>query len=101
MSYKSIRVWDGANWQLVGAQIPQVLDAYGTQSVTLTSGTATSTVTFAANTFLSAPLVFTQVTGANNATIRLSSVTASGFSAVVTGTGTDAVTFSWFAVQPE
>jgi hypothetical protein len=100
-TYKSIRVWDGTAWLPVGAQVPQTLEAYGTQSVDLTAGAATRSVTFTAGTFISAPLVFVQLTGANNATIRVSSVTTSGFSAVITGTGTDTVTFSWFAVQPE
>jgi hypothetical protein len=101
MSYKRIRVWDGSTWQQIGAQIPQVLEAYGTGSVTLSSGTATTTINFAPATFVAAPLVFTQLRGSNNATIRVSAVTTTGFTVVVTGTGTDAVSFSWFAVQPE
>lgn len=100
-TYKSIRVWDGTEWVPVGAQVPQTLEAYGTQSVALTAGTATRSVTFTAGIFVSAPLVFTQLTGSNNATIRVSSVTTSGFSAVLTGTGAETITFSWFAVQPE
>jgi hypothetical protein len=101
MSYKRIRVWDGTTWQQVGAQVPQVLEAYGSETESLVSGAATITVTFAEGTFGEAPLVFTQLTGANSAVIRVTSVTDEGFSAAITGTGTDEISFSWFAVQPE
>lgn len=100
-TYKRIKVYDGTTWQFVGAQIPQLLEAYGSASVELVAGTATESVVFAANTFIDAPLVFTQLTGTANATLRVSAVDEEGFSVVVTGTGTDTVTFSWFAVQPE
>lgn len=101
MSYKRIRVWDGTTWQQVGAQVPQVLEAYGSESVTLTAGTATETFSWLAGAFGEAPLVFTQLTGSADAVIRVTSVTEDNFSVVITGSGTDTITFSWFAVQPE
>lgn len=99
-TYKRVKVWDGTTWQYVGAQIPQAVEAYGSESSTLTAGAATKAVTFTAGTFTSTPLVFTQVTGANSATIRVAA-TSSGFTATIAGTGTDTVTFDWFAIQPE
>jgi hypothetical protein len=100
-TYKRIKVYDGTTWQFVGAQIPQLLDAYGNGSAELVSGTATETVTFVEGVFIDAPLVFTQLTGTANATLRVSEVDENGFSVVITGTGTDTVTFNWFAVYPE
>lgn len=99
-TYKRIKVWDGSTWQLVGAQIPQVLEAYGNSSVTLSSGTATTTITFTAGTFSDVPLVFTQVTGANSADIKLTA-TEDDFTVTVSGSGSDVITFNWFAIQPE
>lgn len=99
-TYKRVKVWDGTEWQYVGAQIPQAVDAYGSETTSLTTGVGTKSVTFTAGTFSSTPLVFTQVTGANPATIRVSA-TSSGFTATIAGIGTDTITFSWFAIQPE
>ncbi len=99
-TYKRVKVWDGTEWQYVGAQIPQAVEAYGSESTTLVSGAATETVTFATDTFTSTPLVFTQVTGSKSATIRVVA-TSTGFTATLAGTGTDTITFDWFAIQPE
>lgn len=99
-TYKRIKVWDGTNWQLVGAQIPQVLEAYGTEAVTLDSGAATETFTFPEGTFSAVPLVFTQLTGSNAATISVAA-TEDDFTATISGSGSDEITFNWFAVQPE
>jgi hypothetical protein len=99
-TYKRVKVWDGTEWQYVGAQIPQAVEAYGSESTVLVSGAATETVTFAADTFTSTPLVFTQVTGSKSATIRVVA-TSTGFTATLAGTGTDTITFDWFAIQPE
>ena len=99
-TYKRVKVWDGTEWQYVGAQIPQAVEAYGSESTALVSGAATETVTFATDTFTSTPLVFTQVTGSNSATIRVAA-TSTGFTATLAGTGTDTITFDWFAIQPE
>lgn len=99
-TYKRVKVWDGTEWQYVGAQIPQAVEAYGSESTALISGAATETVTFATDTFTSTPLVFTQVTGSKSATIRVVA-TSTGFTATLAGTGTDTITFDWFAIQPE
>jgi hypothetical protein len=99
-TYKRVKVWDGTEWQYVGAQIPQAVEAYGSESQALTAGAATKAVTFTAGVFTSTPLVFTQVTGTKDATIRVTA-TSSGFTATLAGTGTDTITFDWFAIQPE
>lgn len=99
-TYKRVKVWDGTEWQYVGAQIPQAVEAYGSETSTLSSGAATKAVTFTAGVFTSTPLVFTQVTGSKSATIRVTA-TSSGFTATIAGTGTDTITFDWFAIQPE
>lgn len=96
MAYKQIKVWDGSTWQNVGAQVPAMVQAFGTDSITLSSGTGSKTITYT-NPFNTTPLVFVQITGSNNAQSRVSG-TATNFTVTLTGTGTDVVTFSWFAV---
>lgn len=98
MSYKRIKVYDGTDWQLVGAQVPGVFDKIGSDTVTLVSGTATKEISFSPVSFPAAPFVYVQLTGSNNATIRVSATTTTTFTVVVTGTGTDTVTFNWFAI---
>lgn len=100
MAYKRIRVWDGSEWLQVGSQVPGVVDASGRGTVTLTAGEGTVGIAFGTVVFTFVPLVFVQVTGANDATIRVVADTV-GFTVYVTGTGTDTVTFDWFAVQTD
>ena len=98
MAYKRIRVWDGSEWQQVGSEVPGVVDASGRGSVNLVAGAGSTALAFGSVVFTFTPLVFVQVTGTNNATIRVVHDTV-GFTVYATGTGTDTITFDWFAVQ--
>lgn len=100
MAYKRIRVWDGSTWQQVGSQVPGILDASGNGSVTLSSGVGTIGLAYGDITFSFTPQVFVQVTGTNHATITVEADTV-GFTVNAKGTGTDTITFDWFAVQSQ
>ena len=100
MAYKRIRVWDGSEWQQVGSQVPGVVDASGRGTVNLTAGEGSTALAFGTVVFSFVPLVFVQVTGTNDATIRVVADTV-GFTVYATGTGTDTITFDWFAVQTD
>lgn len=97
MAYKRIRVWDGTQWQQVGSQVPSIFSATGSGTIALVNGAAEVALSFDSQ-FALAPLVFVQVTGTNHATIAVDADTV-GFTATIKGTGTDTITFNWFAVQ--
>lgn len=97
MAYKRIRVWDGTQWQQVGSQVPSIVSATGNGSISLVNGAAEVALAFDTQ-FAAAPLVFTQVTSVAHATISVD-VDTVGFTASIKGTGTDAITFTWFAIQ--
>jgi hypothetical protein len=99
MAYKRIRVWDGSVWQEIGAQVPSVVDASGSQSTSLITGARTLGVSFGFE-FSFTPLVFVQVTGTNHATVTVQ-VDTTGFTANLKGTGSESITFSWFAIQAD
>jgi hypothetical protein len=98
MSYKRIRVWSGSEWLEVGAQVPGVVDASGTGTVTLGAGGTASTSLAFGSTFVFPPFVFVQVTGVNHATVAVTA-DAVGFTAEFVGEASDVITFNWFAVQ--
>lgn len=99
-TYKAIKVYDGSEWQNVGARVPQVLEAYGSESVTLVGTSGSDSVTFTSGLFATTPLVFLQLTGTEDAVLRLSSVSSTGFTASISNADSDAtVTYSWFAIQ--
>lgn len=100
MSYKKISVWSGTEWQQVGAQVPSILDASGSGSVTLVAGAGAIGLTFGDIVFSFTPQVFVQVTGNKHATITVEADTV-GFTVNAKGTGTDTITFDWFAVQSQ
>lgn len=99
MAYKRIRVWDGSEWLQVGAQVPGVIDAYGSESTVLIGGARTLGVSFGFQ-FSSTPYVFVQVTGQNHANVTVE-VDQTGFTAYLTGNDADAITFTWFAIQTD
>ena len=98
MAYKRIRVWDGSTWQQVGSQVPNVVQAAGTDSVILTAGTGSKGIPYGDVDFGVTPLVFVQVTGDKHATIAITADGA-GFTVEAKGTGTDTINFNWFAIQ--
>lgn len=100
MGYKRIRVWNGVAWEQVGSQVPGVVDASGRNEVTLVAGSGSKSIAYGAVSFAFIPLVFVQVTGNKSATITVEADTV-GFTVNVKGTGTDTITFDWFAVQAE
>jgi len=98
MSFKRIRVYDGSEWIQVGSQVPGVTDAVGSGSVNLdASGNGTLAPSYGGTIFNTAPLVFVQVTGVNQATVAVTPDTV-GFTAEFKGEANDEITFDWFAV---
>ena len=100
MAYKRIRVWSGTDWEQVGSQVPGILDASGTGSVTLSAGLGTTALTYGDIVFSFTPQVFVQVTGTKHATITVQADTV-GITVNAKGTGSDVITFNWFAVQSQ
>lgn len=99
MTYKVIRVWDGSQWLQVGAQVPGVVDASGSNSIVLSAGgIGAKGISFGGTQYAFAPYVFVQVTGVNHATVAVTADTA-GFTVEVKGEANDTITFNWFAVQ--
>ena len=98
MAFKRIRVYDGTEWLQVGSQVPGVTDAVGSGSVTLDGGgNGTVAPSYGGTVFNTAPLVFVQVTGVNQATVAVTPDTV-GFTAELKGDPNDTITFDWFAV---